>query len=51
MPPVIGALRTLSPRSLSNLVFAIGVLQVELHHRVIEMVGLALCTQVRRHRP
>jgi hypothetical protein len=47
MPVVLQRIRQLTPRSLSNLVFAIGVLGLKLDGNTIEAVGLALCEQLR----
>ena len=46
MPLVLERLQDLTPRSLMNLVFAIGVLRLTLKHKAIEVVGLSLCSQL-----
>lgn len=46
LPHIVERLATLTPRSLSNLTFALGILGTKRHPRVMDMIGLALCTQM-----
>jgi hypothetical protein len=46
LPVILRHIRELTPRSLSNLVFCLGVLRIDMNHSSIEVIGLALCSQL-----